>query len=61
MNRIALGLLTAAAGLLGDAFGAKNDVGRVAILVFLLGGNVVFALVFGEVCCSSRTCNPSLC
>lgn len=39
----------AAASLLGDAFGAKNYVGRVAVLFILVGGNVVFALVFGEV------------
>ena len=37
------------AALLGDAFGAKNTTARLAAVAFLLVGNVVFAVVFGEV------------
>lgn len=38
-----------ASALLGDSFGAKTDVGRVAILFHLLAGNVAFAMVFSEI------------
>lgn len=37
------------AALLGDAFGAQNTDGRMCALVFLFVGNVVFAMLFGEV------------
>ena len=33
------------AALLGDAFGAKNMVARICAVIFLLGGQVTFAVV----------------